>query len=221
MRIALLGDSTFDNGAYTDGGPDVATHLGRLLVGDDTAVLLARDGAMVAGVEEQVQALSAMCDPGAAPEPVTHVALSVGGNDLLAEAGVLNAPVASVGEALVLVRERSASFGSRYRSLLDRLMELRLKTVLCTVYNGAFPSDEARVIEAALRIFDHEIIEAGLARGVPIIDLRRVCSEPSDYFNPIEPSERGGAKIAAAVLRALHVPLYGLAGPAVTVQGTA
>jgi hypothetical protein len=30
-----------------------------------------------------------------------------------------------------------------------------------------------------------------------------VCSEPTDYANPIEPSSLGGAKIARAIVRAL------------------
>ncbi len=35
-------------------------------------------------------------------------------------------------------------------------------------------------------------------RGLPLVDLRLVCSEDADYANPIEPSARGGAKIAGA-----------------------
>jgi hypothetical protein len=40
-------------------------------------------------------------------------------------------------------------------------------------------------------------------RGLDIIELRAVCTEPADYANPIEPSGRGGARIAAAVLGAI------------------
>jgi hypothetical protein len=35
-----------------------------------------------------------------------------------------------------------------------------------------------------------------------VVDLRLVCGEPADYANPIEPSGRGGLKIARAVARA-------------------
>ena len=35
-------------------------------------------------------------------------------------------------------------------------------------------------------------------RGV-LVDLRLVCAEDADYANPIEPSARGGAKIAGAI----------------------
>ena len=36
-----------------------------------------------------------------------------------------------------------------------------------------------------------------------LIDLRLVCNEPQDYANPIEPSSRGGAKIANVIVKAL------------------
>jgi hypothetical protein len=38
---------------------------------------------------------------------------------------------------------------------------------------------------------------------LPAIDLRLVCTEPADYANPIEPSGRGGLKIAGAIARSL------------------
>ncbi len=37
---------------------------------------------------------------------------------------------------------------------------------------------------------------------LPVVDLRAVCDQPRDYANPIEPSGRGGYKIARAVARA-------------------
>jgi hypothetical protein len=40
--------------------------------------------------------------------------------------------------------------------------------------------------------------------------MRMVCTEPADYANSIEPSVRGGAKIAPAIVTALG--LTGQAG---------
>jgi hypothetical protein len=218
MHVALLGDSTFANAAYTEGGPDVVRHLERLLVPPERATLLAEDGALLGDVDAQLGRLRALL---AGSGPPTHVALSIGGNDLLAAADVLRERVSSVAEALLALRRRAAGFGEAYRALLDDVLGLGLPAVICTVYGGAFPDPrEAAAIETALRVFDHEILEAGLDRGLPVIDLRRVCSEAADYWNPIEPGERGGAKIAAAVLGALRAPRYDLAGPAVAVQGT-
>ena len=45
-HIVLLGDSIFDNGAYTQGEPDVVTHLRTLLPAGARAMLLAKDGAI-------------------------------------------------------------------------------------------------------------------------------------------------------------------------------
>ena len=47
------------------------------------------------------------------------------------------------------------------------------------------------------------MLDAVSARGLPVIDLRLVCTEPADYANPIEPSVQGGRKIAAAIAGAI------------------
>ena len=219
MHIALLGDSTFDNIAYSEGGPDVVAHLNRLLVGADRASLLALDGAGIEDVYEQIQKLGDLLR---VEDPVTHVALSVGGNDLLETAGLLERHAGSVAEALLMLREEAVAFGTRYWELLDDVVGLGLPTIVCTVYNGAFEEPaQAFAIETALCIFDHEIVQAGLERGLPVVDLRRVCSSRADYFNAIEPSEVGGSRIAAAVLAAFRAPRYDLGGRPMTLQGTA
>jgi hypothetical protein len=53
----------------------------------------------------------------------------------------------------------------------------------------------------ALTIFNDVIIRQAFTAGLPLIDLRLVCCEGSDYANEIEPSEAGGSKIAASILR--------------------
>jgi hypothetical protein len=53
----------------------------------------------------------------------------------------------------------------------------------------------------ALVFFNDVILRSAYERGVGVIDLRVVCTEPSDYANPIEPSGTGGLKIARAILR--------------------
>lgn len=219
MHVALLGDSTFDNAAYTGGGPDVVTHLRGLLGASGRATLLARDGAVIGDVYDQMDAVRETLD--APAERASHLVVSVGGNDLLAAADVLGSPAGSVAEGLLLLADVAAVFGETYRALVDAVVELGLPTVLCTVYGGAFVDPaEARAVETALRVFDHEILDAGLRHGLPVLDLRRVCDQPEDYWNPIEPSERGGAKIAEAVLGALRTSRFDVGGPLVTLQGT-
>ena len=50
-----------------------------------------------------------------------------------------------------------------------------------------------------LAIFNDVVTRQAFVRGLPLVDLRLVCDEDADYANPIEPSGRGGAKIAAAI----------------------
>jgi hypothetical protein len=54
---------------------------------------------------------------------------------------------------------------------------------------------------AALSTFNDVITRAAFEAGLPLLDLRLICDEDSDYANPIEPSEAGGAKIARAIVR--------------------
>ena len=52
---------------------------------------------------------------------------------------------------------------------------------------------------AGLALFNDVITREAFGRGLPLVDLRLVCGEDADYANPIEPSARGGAKIAGAI----------------------
>ena len=53
-HVALLGDSIFDNAAYTSGAPDVVTHLRRLLPPGWQATLCAVDGATTTDLDAQL-----------------------------------------------------------------------------------------------------------------------------------------------------------------------
>jgi hypothetical protein len=56
---------------------------------------------------------------------------------------------------------------------------------------------------AALTALNDCITRQAFARALPLIDLRLICDQDEDYANPIEPSVRGGRKIAAAILALL------------------
>lgn len=215
-HVVLLGDSTFDNAAYTNGGPDVASQLRERLGAE--VVLLAVDGAVTGDVPRQLEDL---------PTEATHLVLSVGGNDALMEQAVLGQRVARVDEALNEMMDVVGRFEASYRRALDAAVEaclavegtgrggtdagrrpalagpapaeLHLQLAVCTIYGGAFSPDMQRLVDAALRMFNDSIFQAAFDVGAPVIDLRRVCNEPSDYVLEIEPNEEGGAKIANAV----------------------
>ena len=84
--------------------------------------------------------------------------------------------------------------------MLDRVMERRLSTAVCTIYDARFPNPLRRRLAATgLTIFNDCITREAFSRGLPLIDLRLICNEDEDFADPIEPSVRGGAKIAAAI----------------------
>jgi hypothetical protein len=189
-HIALLGDSIFDNSSYTEGLPDVVTHLRGLLPAGAKASLLAIDGSTTADLPEQA---------GEITTDVTRAVVSIGGNDALLNADILNLPVASTHEALLLFGRRVARFEESYRTALAAVLKRVPHTTICTVYNGNLPDDQAPQARVALMLFNDVILRAAFHWRLPVIDLRLVCSEPSDYANPIEPSGSGGAKIARAI----------------------
>ena len=190
-HIVLLGDSIFDNAAYVSGGPDVVHQLRERLPAGWQATLRAVDGAVTSGVKSQLQRL---------PKDASHLVISVGGNDALGQSGILEQRATSVAEALnglAIIREQ---FGRSYRAMLEPVLALGLPTAVCTIYDANYPDAlRQRLVVTALSVFNDCITREAFARGLPLIDLRLICDRKEDYANPIEPSVRGGEKIAAAI----------------------
>jgi hypothetical protein len=57
------------------------------------------------------------------------------------------------------------------------------------------------VAATALTVLNDRITREAFSRGATLIDLRVICDHDEDFTDAIEPSVRGGAKIAAAVMR--------------------
>ncbi len=194
-HVVLLGDSIFDNAAYVAGGPDVIRQLGPLLPSGWSATLCAVDGAVVSDVERQLARV---------PKDATHLVVSTGGNDALGHIDLLSRPARSSAEVLGLLADAASAFEQRYRRMLAAVARRGLPVTVCTIYNGNLPDAQMqRLASTALTVFNDAILRGAIETGTPVIDLRLVCSEPTDYANPIEPSVRGGAKIARAVVRAV------------------
>lgn len=194
-HLVLVGDSTIDNAAYTDGGPPVISHVRHQLPGGWRATLGALDGSTTDDIPLQLKTL--------APD-ATHLLLSVGGNNALLCAHVLDAPVTSSAQALLLLSDVAREFESAYRRTVNDCLSLSLPLVVCTIYNGNFPdADYQQRVAVALTVFNDVIIRVAVENGLKVIDLRLVCTSPDDYANPIEPSAAGGAKIARAIVRAV------------------
>jgi hypothetical protein len=189
-HVVLLGDSIFDNAAYTSGAPDVIAHLRGLLPPDWQATLLARDGATTAGIEDQVRRV---------PPDVTNLVISVGGNDALQNSDLLRLPVRSSAQALEAFASRMATFEAAYRRAIRLAMTLGRPTALCTIYNGALDPGEADIARMGLAIFNDAILRTAIDLQLDALELRSICTERGDYANPIEPSGQGGAKIARGI----------------------
>jgi lysophospholipase L1-like esterase len=194
-HVILLGDSIFDNGAYVRGGPDVVKQLrGHLPLGWK-ASLLAVDGAVTRGVLPQLARL---------PADATHIFVSAGGNDALGASHVLGQAVRSVGEAVMLLAAAQQRFAADYVAMAEAVAATGLPVALCTIYDTPETEPDQRVIRTALAVFNDVITRAAFRLRLPLIDLRLICDEPDDYANPIEPSSKGGDKIAAVIARAVE-----------------
>ena len=191
-HVVLLGDSIFDNARYTLGDPDVISQVRQLLPPGWRATLLAVDGSTTENIPSQLNSLLG---------DASHLVLSVGGNDAIMNSGILLAPAASTAQALTQLADVSKTFEERYRLVIGECRRFRLPLTICTIYNGCFPdADYQRLISTALMVFNDVILRVGIEFGLSVIDLRFVCSSPSDYANPIEPSSVGGEKIARAIV---------------------
>jgi lysophospholipase L1-like esterase len=191
-HVVLLGDSIFDNGSYVPGRPDVAEQLRRALPRDCSVTLLALDGAIARDVAAQARRV---------PPDATHLFVSVGGNDALGNAWMINDTEGTTQEAFRHLAQAQQQFRRDYQLCLQSVLARAPRTAVCTIYDGV----PGLAIEelTALSVWNDVILREAFRAGVPVLDLRLICADPRDYssLSPIEPSAQGGAKIAAAILR--------------------
>jgi hypothetical protein len=193
MHVVLLGDSIFDNARYTAGGPSVIDHMRRATSGK--ATLLARDGAIVSDVIRQVEKL---------PEDATHLVVSGGGNDALASNIILQETTSSLTEALHRLADLHEEFRRDYRQMLQKVLSYGRAVAVCTIYDS-IPT-LSRGDATGLCLFNDVILREAFRVGVPVLDLRLICTDRDDYSrsSPIEPSAVGGGKIARAISRLIE-----------------
>ena len=175
----------------------MAALLSKVLPKGWTLSLHAIDGSTSADVTEQIQGV---------PSATTHMVLSVGGNDALMNEHLLNTPVQSSAEALLLLSEAVDSFERSYRAALARLVQEGKDLTVCTIYNANFPDPlQARCVRMAVSLFNDVILRVAREYSIRTIDLRAVCTDRADYANDIEPSVVGGQKIASAIIQSLGI----------------
>jgi lysophospholipase L1-like esterase len=191
-HVVLLGDSIFDNAAYVGNAPDIVRQVQRRLAHGSKATLRAVDGGTTEDVREQLRHL---------PADATHLIVSAGGNDALGYIDFLGASARTTAEALLGLAAIAAEFEGRYRDMLTEVLAHGLPTAICTIYYPRFPDlDLQKIALMGLTVFNDCITRAAFTHGLPLLDLRFVCTEEGDYADPIEPSAQGGEKIAQAVV---------------------
>jgi hypothetical protein len=191
-HIVLLGDSIFDNAPYVNAGEDVIHHLKRKIPATWKATLLAIDGSITRDVSKQVQRL---------PIDTTHHFLSVGGNDALGKINYLYQQAESVAEVMIQFDKLAKIFSNDYSNALNRLLNKQLPTIVCTIYNPNYEqADKNTIASTALTIWNDVIAQSAITNGLPLIELRQIFTDPSDYANPIEPSGIGADKLSDCIL---------------------
>ena len=193
-HLVLLGDSILDNRAYVAGGPAVIDQVQKTVPAGWKASLLAVDGNTSVQVPDQLKRLPSDC---------THLVLSAGGNDAIGCLDLMGTPASNLMGALGTLSKMLAGFEQSYKALMSELLSLNRPLMVCTIYDSVPGLVEP--LKLALALFNDVIIRNAVASGVPILDLRMICTEPGDYSikSPIEPSSQGGDKIATRLTSAL------------------
>ena len=207
-HIVLLGDSIFDNSSYINSDElDVPNQLRSLVSHNYKVTNLAVDGHLIRHVKNQLNNL---------PSNVTHLFVSVGGNDGLGHLSIFHTPVNTIGESLQHMYRIGDNFKKRYAEMVDLVLSYNLPTTFCSIY---YPRFDARSLDrvqdymsvlsngreiqemvmSAETIFNDIITYEIFKRKIPLIDLRVLCDDDEDFANPIEPSCIGGMKIAKTI----------------------
>ena len=209
QHIVLCGDSIFDNRSYVKHGePDVARQVQQMLP-NSKITLLAVDGHQTKNVKEQLIHM---------PNDVTHLFISVGGNDGLMRMNVFDQSANTVGDAMGPLYNMRNEFEIEYHKMLKQVLSYSVKTTLCSIYYPKFDGwgidriseylgekdSQVSIQEMSmvgLALYNDIITKEAFHAGLPLIDLRILCNEDDDFSNPIEPSAIGGQKIASAITK--------------------
>mmetsp|Transcript_15688 Transcript_15688/g.24012 ORF Transcript_15688/g.24012 Transcript_15688/m.24012 type:complete len:314 (+) Transcript_15688:124-1065(+) len=199
LHVVLLGDSILDNHRYVKShDPAVIDQLRNKLqelhLSNVRSTLCAVDGARTVDlIRDQIETI---------PDDVTHILLSIGGNDGLKS---LRQVVFDSSNWLpwrlyaILMRTKS-NFDAIYREALQKIKQKspQANIIACTIYYPVFPHNAVTqaICNVGINIMSSVIIKNAMKyTNIPIIDLRHVFNHKEDYANSIEPGVPGGDKL--------------------------
>ena len=195
--VSLLGDSIIDNKVYVGQGElSVTEHLKHNSSSNFT--MIAVDGDTTEDVlDNQLDNLK---------EPVSHIVLSIGGNDLLQNLHLLEDETSGMKFALEKCSELVDEIQENYIKILERLLQYDAKVLLCTVYEGDLNSDVLlaeydKAGQAMLKMHNDTVYYLASKFEVDVLELRNIFTNKEDYANPIEPSHIGGEKLAKEIIQ--------------------
>jgi lysophospholipase L1-like esterase len=196
-HVSLLGDSIIDNKVYVgEGELSVTEHLQRN--SSSYFSMIAVDGDTTADVlDNQLDNLK---------EPVSHIVLSIGGNDLLQNLYLLQDETSGMKFALEKCSELISEIQENYIKILEHLSQNDTKVLLCTVYEGDLESDLLlaeydKAGQVMLKMHNDTVYYLASKFEVDVLELRNIFTNKEDYANPIEPSHIGGEKLAKAIIQ--------------------
>ena len=111
--------------------------------------------------------------------------------------------------ALKVLADVQERFAAQYMMVIDALIDTGKPLLICTVYDRV--PGLSHELRSALSLFNDVIVRTGVKSGVPILDLREICTSDADYstLSPIEPSVVGGDKIAGRLVSIFQNHLFG------------
>lgn len=196
-HVSLLGDSIIDNKVYVgEGELSVTEHLQHN--SSCYFTMIAVDGDTTADVlDNQLDNLK---------EPVSHIVLSIGGNDLLQNLYLLQDETSGMKFALEKCSELISEIQENYIKILEHLSQNDTKVLLCTVYEGDLESDLLlaeydKAGQVMLKMHNDTVYYLASKFEVDVLELRNIFTNKEDYANPIEPSHIGGEKLAKAIIQ--------------------
>jgi hypothetical protein len=158
----------------------------------------AKDGAMIAAIQGQVLSKDISRD-------ISHIVVSIGGNNCLGHAKVLEDSCDNVIQGLLKLKIIVDEFEKEYERMICELLELKKPIILCAVYNPAFRqfmvTMDQNGVEFALAIFHSVLFNLARKYSLPVVDLRQVIDEDGDYAIPIELNEQGGGNLLELLFR--------------------
>ena len=185
QTIVLLGDSILKNNTYVKKGVDQFLNDST----DRDVVSLAQDGAVIGTTYKQLEHI-----PGDLNTNTTVCVLSVGGNNIIED--YIN------GSHQVEDTEHLSTLFDSYKALVKRLREKMDKAaiLLLDIY---YPTDE-QYKEFYPLIDRWNKMQSEFAETGDVVKISTALTQPRDFVFAIEPSDKGGKKIADSILSAVR-----------------